>query len=126
MMKLILKQHLSGASGVHEVGQEIEVTDIQAVAFIKKGIAEPKTKKELDVFLKKVDGIKAKKLEDEAKSKAILEKSKIQNELNKLYEEAVLKEAELNGEVLSEDEIFNAVEELIKRDATVIKKARGK
>lgn len=125
-MKLILKQHLSGANGTFEVGEEITVTDEQAIAYIGKGIAEPKTKKELDTFLKKVDGIKAKKLEDEAKSKAILEKSKIQNELNKLYEEVVLKEAELNGEVLSDDEVLEGVENLQKRDAMGAEKAKGK
>ncbi len=126
MMKLKLLQHLSGANGVLEVGQEIEVTDIQAVAYIEKGIAEPKTKKELEAFLKKADGIKAKKLEDEAKAKAILENGVIQNELNELYLAVVLKEAELNGEVLSDEEVLEAVESITKRDSLVSKKTGGK
>ena len=79
-MKLILKQHLSGADGALEVGTEIEVAEAQAVAYIEKGIAEPKTKKELDDFLKKVKSLKAKKLEDEAKAKSILEQGVIQND----------------------------------------------
>lgn len=118
-MKLILKQHLSGADGVLEIGDTIDISDEQAVAYIEKGIATPKTKKELDSFLGKVEEIKAKKLEDKAKVKAILEQGAIQNELNKLYLAVVLKEAELNGEVLSDEEILKAVESIQKRDSLV-------
>ena len=125
-MKLILKQHLSGADGVFNVGDTIEVADLQAVAFIEKGIAEPKTKKELDDFLSKIEGIRAKKLEDDAKVKAILEQGVIKNDLNELYLAVVLKEAELNGEVLSDEEVTNAVENIAKRDAVATKKAEGK
>jgi len=125
-MKLILKQHLSGADGVFEIGDSIEVEDKQAVAFIEKGIAAPETEKELEAFMKKVAGIKAKKLEDDAKVKAILEQSVIQNDLNELYLAVVLKEAELNGEVLSDEEINNACEAISKRDAVDTKKAKGK
>jgi hypothetical protein len=117
-MKLVLKQHLSGADGVFDVGDTIEVTDLEAVAFIEKGIAEPKTTKELSAFLKKVEGIKAKKLEDESKSNAILNENLIRIELNRLYLEVVLVEADLNGEVLSEREALEAVEAISKRDAT--------
>lgn len=121
-MKLILKQHLSGADGVKEVGEIIEVTDLEAVAYIEKGIAEPKTKKELDDFMQKIADIKAKKAEDDAKVKAILEQGVIQNDLNALYEKVVLKEAELNGVVLSEQEVLNEVEAISKRDASKGKK----
>ena len=125
-MKLILKQHLSGADGVKSIGDTIDVSDEEAVAFIEKGIAEPETQKELEAFLKKVQGIKAKKLEDDAKVKAILEQGVIQNDLNELYLAVVLKEAELNGEVLSDEEVTNAVESIAKRDAVATKKASGK
>ena len=125
-MKLKLLQHLSGADGVNEIGDEIEVTEEQAIAFIEKGIAEPKTKKELDTFLKKVKELKTKKAENDAKVKSILQKSEIQNKLNELYLEVVLKEAEFNGEVLTDEQVLDAVESLSKRDAMVNKKASGK
>jgi len=125
-MKLKLLQHLSGVDGVKEIGEKIEVTEQQAVAFIEKGIAEPLSKKALDEFNEKIEAIKAKKLEDEAKAKAILEEGRIKNELNRLYLEVVLKEAELNGEVLSEQETFDAVEDIAKRDAVVDKETKGK
>ena len=118
--------HLSGADGTKEAGETIFVSDEQAIAFIEKGIAEPKTKKELDEFLAKIEAIKAKKLEDDAKVKAILEQGVIQNDLNELYLAVVLKEAELNGEVLSDEEILEAVESISKRDAVATKKAKGK
>jgi len=123
-MKLILKQHMSGADGIKEIGDTIEVTDKQAVAFIEKGIAEFKTQKELDVFMKKVSKLKADKAEAEAKANAVLKQGVIQNELNELYLAVVLKEAELNGVVLSEEEIVSAVESITKRDS--IKSNKGK
>ena len=125
-MKLKLLQHISGSDGSFEVGDTIEVTDAQAVAFIEKGIAEFKTQKELDAFMKKVSKLKADKAEAEAKANAILKQSAIQNELNQLYLEVVLKEAELNGEVLSEEETLSAVEAIAKRDAVAGKKTGKK
>lgn len=122
-MKLILKQHLSGADGVYEIGDSIEVSEEQAVAFIEKDIAEFKTKKEHTAFEKKIEEIKAKKAEDEAKVKAIIEESRIKTELNELYLAVILKEAELNGEVLNEEETLDAVELLSKRDAVDNKEA---
>jgi len=121
-MKLILKQHISGADGAKEIGDTIEVTDAQAVAFIEKGIAGFKTQKELEAFMKKVSKLKAEKAEADAKANAVLKQSAIQNELNQLYLEVVLKEAELNGEVLNEEEVENAVESIMKRDS----KGKGK
>lgn len=125
-MKLILKQHLSGANGAFEIGDTIEVTENEAIAYIEKGIAEFKTKKEHDAFIAKVEEIKQKKAEAEAKAKAILEESRIKNELNELYLAVVLKEAELSGDVLNEKETLEAVEALAKRDAMVTKKAKVK
>lgn len=125
-MKLKLLQHLSGVDGVLEVGTIIDAKDEQALVYIEKGIAEAQTEKAYKDLLKKAETIKAKKAEDEAKAKAILEQSVIQNELNELYLAIALKEAELNGEVLSDDEVFTAVEAISKRDAMDTKKAKGK
>ena len=121
-MKLILLQHLSCADGVHEVGDTIEVSETEAIAYIEKGIAEFKTKKELDEFLKKIEKIKLEKAEKEAKVKAILEQGKIQNDLNALYLLVVEKEAELNGAVLNETETVAAVEAIAKRETSSKKK----
>lgn len=114
-MKLIVKQHISGAKGVKEVGEVINVDDFAALRFIKKGIAEPKTKKELENFMAKMKKLQADKDAKEAEAKAILEKEKIEIELNGLYLEVVNKEAELEGVVLDEEQTLNMVEELKKR-----------
>jgi len=76
--------------------------------------------------MKKVESIKLKQAEDEAKANAIIRQSHIQNELNSLYEQVALKEAELNGEVLSDEDLQNAIESISKRDALDTKKAKGK
>jgi|GEM_PF-4959268 len=123
---MILKQHLSGVNGSFEAGSQIEATESEAVAFIEKGIAGFKTEKELNDFIKKVESIKLKQAEDEAKANAIIRQSHIQNELNSLYEQVALKEAELNGEVLSDEDLQNAIESISKRDALDTKKAKGK
>jgi len=117
-MKLILKKHLSGADGSFEAGSTIDVSENEAVAFIEKDIAGFKTKKELDDFMKKIESIKQKQAEDEAKVNAILRQSEIQNDLNALYLQVVEKEAELNGVVLNEAETVAAVESIAKREAT--------
>lgn len=126
MNKLTLLKHLSGADGVYEVGDTIELNDSQTLAFVKKDIAEFKTKKLLDEFMEKAEKIETEKVESDAKVKAILEKSVIQNELNELYLATVLKEAELNGEVLKDDEVLEAVESISKRDAMGSEETKGK
>lgn len=125
-MKLIMKQHLSGASGVLSVGDVIEVDDITALRYIKKDIAIPKVEKELKELLSRAEAIEVQEKEAQAQASAILRKSVIQNELNELYLAVVLKEAELNGEVLNDEEILEAVESLTKRDSLVNKKAGSK
>jgi len=114
-MKLILKQHLSGADGALDIGDPIEVTDEQAISYIEKGIAGFKTQKEHDAFMGKVKNIKAKVAANQAEAKAIIQKEHLENELNALYTDVVLKEAELNGVVLNDEQILEMVEELKRR-----------
>jgi len=126
-MKLILLQHLSGVDGVLSIGDEIDVkSDLQAINFIQKGIAKAKTEKEEKSLMSKVEKLKAGEAKALAESNAILKKGVIQNELNGLYEAVIKKEAELNGEVLSDGELLEAVEALSKRDAVVSKKGGKK
>ncbi len=114
-MKLILKQHLSGAKGVFKVGESITVDDATALRYIKKGIAEPKTKKELDEFMQKSEAIVVAQAQKEAEAKAILESEKLKTELKALYAQVVMKEAEFLGIVLSSEEIVAEVETLTTR-----------
>lgn len=115
MMKLIVKQHISGIKGTFEVGQSITVDDATALRYIEKGIAEPKNKKELDAFMQKAKAQKAQKAQKEAEAKAILESEKLKIELNALYAQVVIKEAEYLGVMLSDEEIVAEVETLATR-----------
>ncbi len=83
-MKLILLQHLSGANGAKAPGDEIEVTDNQAIAFLEKGIAKCKSKKVEREFLDKVESIKATQLQKEQEASAILYKDELEAKKDEL------------------------------------------
>lgn len=59
--------------------------------------------------------IEDKVAEDKAESESIMKKEQLEAELNGLYNDVVLKEAELNGVVLNGEQILEMVEELKKR-----------
>lgn len=113
-MKVILLQHLSGAK-TYMPGDSIEVTDKEAFNMIKKGIAKLKNKQLTEEFLSKLQKDQEVQAEKEAEAKSILEKEQLEVELNGLYNDVVLKEAELNGVVLNGEQILEMVEELKKR-----------
>lgn len=114
-MKITLLQHLSGADGSFSVGDSIEVDEQTALRYIKKGIGKLRHKKDQEALVERVEKANAEQLEREAEAKAILEKGHIEAELNGLYGDVVLKEAELNGVVLTDEQTVEMVEELKKR-----------
>jgi len=115
-MKLILLQHLSGVKGTFEVGEEIEVSnDTTILAYIKKGIAKPKTEKALKDFMNKSKEIEDAEANKKAQAKAILESDRLKAELQALYTQVVFKESELLGVVFSDEEIVSEVETLLTR-----------
>lgn len=111
-------------------GDEISLDEEVAYSLAKKAVIEFKNKKGFETLHKaktaKETEAKAKQQEEEAKVNAIIKQSAIQNELNELYLAVVLKEAELNGEVLSDEETMEAIESLTKRDTLANKKAGKK
>ena len=113
-MKVILKEHLSGAKS-YAPGDSIEVTVKEAFNMINKGIAKLKNKAETEAFLLKFSEAEREEAEKVAEAKAILEKDQLEAELNGLYNDVILKEAELNGVVLNGEQILEMVEELKKR-----------
>lgn len=112
-MKLILLQHLSGAKGTFAVGDTVTVDEATALRYIKKGIAKPKTKEELESFMQKAQAIENEEASKAAKANAIMKESAIKIELNALYAQVVLKEAELRGDVLSDQDIVSEIDALI-------------
>jgi len=106
---------LSGTDGSKKKGDPIEVHEDAVLGYLKKGIAEFKTKKEHDAFMEKIEQKEAEANERTAEANAILKKEQLGAELNGLYHDVVLKEAELNGVVLDGEQILEMVEDLKKR-----------
>ncbi len=127
MMKtytLIAIVSMSGIKAI-KVGEEIpNLNAEQVLKLTKQGTAKFTDEKQHKKFIAEYKNVKELEKEKEAKVKAILKQSVLQNELNELYLATVLKEAELSGEVLSDEETLNAVETIAKRDG--IKKKEDK
>lgn len=114
-LKVKLLTGRSGADGSHVPGDKLDLPVNEAVSLIASGQAEPTNKQAYESAL---EDIQVKQLEDEeseAEVKAILEKEQLEAELNTLYNDVVLKEAELNGVVLDGEQILEMVEDLKKR-----------
>lgn len=87
-MKVILLQHLSGAT-VYEVGEEIDVTDKEALRFIKKGIAKAKTPKAHNDLMAKAEKLEKEEAEKKAKIIAIQKEDELKGEADALLNELV-------------------------------------
>lgn len=87
-MKLILLQHLSGAK-VYGIGEEIEVTDQEALRFIKKGIAKAKTPKAHNDLMAKAEKLEKDEAEKKAKLIAIQKEDELKGEADALLSELV-------------------------------------
>jgi len=87
-MKVILLQHLSGAKS-YEAGQEIEVSEQEALRFIKKGIAEAKTKKAHNELMDNAEKLEKEEADKRAKIIAIQKGKELRGEANALLDELV-------------------------------------
>lgn len=111
---LIAKSNFSGKKTI-KIGDEIkELTAEQVARFLKKDSGEFANKKDQDVFVEEYEAEVKAKLENEAKAKALLEKEKLENDLNLSIQDVVMKRAALNGKVLSESETLAEIEVLLK------------
>ena len=117
MIKLKILQHLSG-NKVYEIGSVyFAKSKIEAARLIRKGIAELEDKKAQEKLLKEAEKLEKKAAEEEAKKQAILRAEQIKKELRELYEQVVLKEAELAGVVLDDEQKAKLIDELEKRNS---------
>lgn len=85
-MKVILLQHLSGAKS-YEAGQEIEVTDLEALRFIDKGIAKAKSKKEHKSLISKVNKLEKEEEEKQTKLIAVQKETELKEEAEALLDQ---------------------------------------
>ena len=115
LITLILLVPLSGTEGSKTKDDPITVHKDAVMSYIKKGIAKFKSKKEHDTFVEEFERERLEADEREAEAKSISARGQLESELNDLYSDVVLKEAELNGVILNGEQILEMVEELKKR-----------
>lgn len=95
----------SGPSGSHMPGEKIEVGLKEAIALIKSHQAEPTNKAAYEKALKTIEDENLKQAEREAQINAVLHKETLDIELKDLYRQVALKTAEIEGVILTDEEI---------------------
>lgn len=109
-MKVKLLVSRSGEDGSFSAGDMIDVPEREAVALIRNGSAEPKDKKAYEkAIADEEDAIKI-AAEKEAEITAIIEKDTFISELRDLYAQVARKAAQIEGVVLTDEEIEAFVE----------------
>lgn len=112
-MKILMLESLSGDEE-HKVGEEYTFSTDEAIRLIDAGIAKPKSQKEYEVAIKKINDAADRKLEDEKKAAAILYKDELLSEKQTLLSrvEEINNDLEIKEVVISKDEH----EKLLKRE----------
>lgn len=101
---------LCGGSEDYHPGDERDIEDAQALRLIDVGIAVPKSKKEYEQVLASIEKSNLDEAEKSAQLSAILEKEALTLELIDLYRQVAHKSAQIEGVVLSDEEIEAFVE----------------
>jgi len=100
----------SGDDGSYSPGDKIKLGVKEAIALVKSEQAVPTSKKEYENALAIIDQIKRDDDEKEAQTTAILEKETLIGELRDLYVQIALKSAQIEGVVLTDEEVEAFVE----------------
>ncbi len=93
------------SDGSHAPGEKISVGLKEAVALIESEQAEPVNKKAYMAALGTIAADKVKEDEREAQINAILHKEALELELKDLYRQVALKTAEIEGVILTDEEV---------------------
>lgn len=109
-LELKLLTGRSGDDGSHSPGDRIKLPIREAIALVKSDQALPTNKKEYEKALAAIDQIKRDDDEKEAQVTAILEKETLTGELRNLYAQVALKAAQIEGVVLTDQEVEAFVE----------------
>lgn len=107
-VKLLVSR--SGVDGSHAAGDTIEVLENEFIALIQSNQAVPTNKKEYESVTAKIDQTNREEAEKEAQVTAILEKEALTLELIDLYRQVARKAAQIEGVVLSDEEVEAYVE----------------
>lgn len=108
--KVKLSVSRSGVDGSHAAGDTIEVLENEFIALIQSNQASPINKKEYEAVIAKIDQVKTEEAEKEAQATAILKKEILTGELRDLYAQVACKAAQIDGVVLTDEEVEAFVE----------------
>ena len=109
-LKLILLTGRSGDDGSYSPGDPITLPIREAIALVESDQAKPTNKKEYEKALDALAQIKNDDDEREAQVTAILEKETLTGELRDLYAQVALKSAQIEGVILTDEEVEAFVE----------------
>lgn len=104
-LELKLLTGRSGDDGSYSPGDKIKLPIKEAIALVESDQAIPTSKKEYEKALALIDKAKTEEAEKEAQVNAILEKETLIGELHDLYAQIALKAAQIEGVVLSDEEV---------------------
>ncbi|MFZ2967927.1 MAG: hypothetical protein WA080_02595 [Sulfuricurvum sp.] len=109
-LELKLLTGRSGDDGSYSPGDKIKLPIKEAIALIESDQAIPTNKKEYEKALASIDKVKTEEAEKEAQVNAILEKETLTSELRDLYAQVARKAAQIEGVVLTDEEVEAFVE----------------
>jgi DNA replicative helicase MCM subunit Mcm2 (Cdc46/Mcm family) len=104
-MQIKLLTGRSGPDGSHMPGEKIEVGLREAITLIQSNQAEPMNKAAYEKALKAIEDENLKTAEREAEINAIMHKETLELELRDLYAQVALKTAEIEGVILTDEEV---------------------
>lgn len=122
-LKVKLLTGRSGDDGSFVPGDKTDLPLKEALILIEKGQAEPVVKKAYEAALAKQKEQDDADAQKEAELNAALKKETLELELRELYRQVALKVAEIEGIILSDEEITAFVDEKMQGEA--LKKGEG-
>lgn len=112
-MKTLKVKLLTGrvdSEGSYAPGASIDVPTREAISLVESEQAIPLNKKAYEAAFKDIEALKLEDEERDAKANAIMKKESLELELKALYRDVALKTAEIEGVVLTEDEIEHFIQ----------------
>lgn len=104
-LKIKLLTGRSGIEGSNIPGDTIEVGLREAITLIQSNQAEPKNQDAYKKAIKAIEDENLKTAEREAEINAVMHKETLELELKDLYRQVALKTAEIEGVILTDEEI---------------------
>lgn len=113
-LKIKLLTGRSGDDGSYLPGESIELPIKEALTLIDSDQALPTNKKAYEAAILKLETQKNTEAEKEAQRTAVLEKETLASELHDLYAQVARKVAQIEGVILTDEEVEEFVEKSMK------------